>query len=251
MNNDEREFVAVVSTSLARKLWPNQDPIGERLQWNRPGGLVVEVIGVVGDVKDLSIESEPPPMYYFFHGQVSWPQMTFVIKTEIAPEMMTAAVRQAIWDVDKTLPVPTTAPLEQNVAESIAGSRFNTQLLSLFAAIALLVAAMGIYGIISYSVTRRRREIGVRIAMGARPSNMVQLVLRHALVLIAVGTGFGALGAFGLTRFLRSLLYETSPTHITTFVGVALLLAIVGVVASFIPAARAAKVDPVTALRME
>ena len=251
VSTDEREFVAVISASLARKLWPGRNPIGERLQWSRPGALVVEVIGVVGDVKDLNIESEPPPMYYFFHGQVPWPQMTFVIKTEIAPEMMTAAVRQAIWEVDKTLPVPTTAPLEQNVAEAIAGSRFNTQLLSLFAAIALLVAAMGIYGIISYSVTRRRREIGVRMAMGARPSNMVQLVLRHALVLIAVGTGLGALGAFGLTRFLRSLLYETSPTHITTFVGVALLLAMVGVVASFIPAARAAKVDPVTALRME
>ena len=251
VGTDEREFVAVISASLARKLWQGRDPIGERLQWSRPGGLVVEVIGVVGDVKDLNIESEPPPMYYFFHGQVPWPQMTFVIKTEIAPEMMTAAVRQAIWDVDKTLPVPTTAPLEHNVAESIAGSRFNTQLLSLFAAIALLVAAMGIYGILSYSVTRRRREIGVRMAMGARPSNMVQLVLQRALVLIAVGTALGALGAFGLTRFLRSLLYETSPTHVTTFVGVALLLAAVGVVASFIPAARAAKVDPVTALRIE
>ncbi len=211
----------------------------------------MEVIGVVGDIKDLNIEAEPPPMYYFFHGQVAWPHMTFVIKTEIAPEMMTSAVRQAIWDIDKTLPVPTTAPLEQNLAEAIAGPRFNTQLLSLFAAIALLVATMGIYGIISYSVTRRRREIGVRMAMGARPGNMVQLILRHALILITVGTGFGALGAFGLTRFLRSLLYETSPTHVATFVAVPLVLAVVGVVASFIPAARAAKVDPVTALRME
>ena len=248
---DHRQFVAVISSSLARKLWPDGDPIGERLQWSRPGGLVVEVIGVVGDVKDLSIEAEPPPMYYFFHGQVAWPQMTFVIKTEIAPEVMTSAVRQAIWDVDETLPVPTTGPLEQNLAEAIAGPRFNTQLLSLFAAIALLVAAMGIYGIISYSVTRRRREIGVRMAMGARPRSMVQLVLQRALVLIAVGTALGVLGALGLTRFLQSLLYETSPTHVATFVAVALVLAVVGIVASFIPAARAAKVDPVTALRME
>jgi predicted permease len=248
---DDREFVAVISASLARKLWPNQNPIGERLQWNRPGALVVEVIGVVGDIKDLDIEAEPQPMYYFFHGQVPWPQMTLLIKTEIAPEMVTAAVRQAIWDVDETLPVPTAAPLAQNLSEAVAGSRFSTQLLSLFAAIALLVAAMGIYGIISYSVTCRSREIGVRIAMGARPGKMVQLILRHALILIAVGTAFGTLGAFGLTRFLRSLLYETSPTHVATFLAVVILLAFVGVVASFIPATRAAKVDPVTALRIE
>jgi putative ABC transport system permease protein len=177
--------------------------------------------------------------------------MTLLIKTEIAPEMVTAAVRQAIWDVDETLPVPTAAPLAQNLSEAVAGSRFSTQLLSLFAAIALLVAAMGIYGIISYSVTCRSREIGVRIAMGARPGKMVQLILRHALILIAVGTAFGTLGAFGLTRFLRSLLYETSPTHVATFLAVVILLAFVGVVASFIPATRAAKVDPVTALRIE
>ncbi len=251
LSADERRFVAVISADLARKLWPDRDPIGERLQWNSPGRLVVEVIGVVGDIRDLRIESEPPPMFYFFHEQLPWPQMTLVIKTEIAPEMMTSAVRQAIWDVDSTLPVPTAAPLDENLAEAMAGTRFSTQLLSLFATIALLVAAMGIYGIISYSVTRRSREIGMRMAMGARPRNMVQLILGHALVLIAVGTALGVLGALGLTRFLQSLLYETSPTHVATFVAVALVLAVVGIVASFIPAARAAKVDPVTALRME
>jgi putative ABC transport system permease protein len=245
------EVVAIISAGLAQRLWPDEDPIDKRLHWNQLQGLVVTVVGVVGDIRDTRLEAEPPPMFYFFHGQVPWPHMTFVVKTEGDPATVSAAVRQAIWDVDKTLPAPTMGNLEQNLSDAVAGSRLNTQLLSLFAAIALLVASMGIYGIISYSVERRSHEIGVRIAMGAGPRHMVHLILRHAALLIASGTALGALGAFGVTRFLRSLLYETSPTHGATFVTVVLVLAGVSFVASYFPASRAARVDPVVTLRME
>jgi predicted permease len=245
------EAACIVSARLAERLWPNEDPIGKRLHWNRPQGLIAEVVGVVGDIRDTRLEAEPPPMFYFFHGQIPWPHMTFVVKTEGDPSTVSAAVRQAIWDVDKNLPAPAVGSLEQNISGAVADSRLNTQLLSFFAAIALLVATMGIYGIISYSVERRSHEIGVRMAMGAAPRHTVRLILRHAVLLIASGTVLGALGAFGFTRFLQSLLYETSPTHGATFVTLVLVLAVVCFVASYFPASRAAKVDPVITLRTE
>jgi putative ABC transport system permease protein len=248
---DRTKTVAVISAGLAGRLWPDGDPIGKRLHWSRLQGLVVTVVGVVGDIRDANLEAAPPPMFYFCHRQVPWPHMTFVVRTLAEPETVSAWVRQAVWSVDKTLPAPTLGSLERNLSDAVAGSRLNTQLLSLFAGIALLVASMGLYGIISFSVERRSHEIGVRIAMGARPQNMVRLILKRAAALVLLGTTLGTLGALGLTRFLRSLLYETSPTHGATFLTVVLVLMGVSLVASYLPALRAAKVDPVTTLRME
>jgi predicted permease len=248
---DRSQKVAMISETLAARLWPNENPIGKRIQWERPGGRMVSVVGVVGDIKDAALESEPPPLLYYSHDQLPWPGMTLVVKTVAGSPGVTAALREAIWAVDQGIPLPEIGPLEGNLAEVVAGPRFNMQLLGLFAALALAMASMGIYGVISYSVSRRRREIGVRVALGAQPKSMVILLLRHGLRLIIIGVSLGALGAFGLTRFLASLLYETPPTHPATFVATALILVTVGAMASTIPARRAAEVDPAEALRNE
>lgn len=201
---------------------------------------------IVGSTLDLNNES-----WTYNHLQVPWPGMTLVIQSAGDPTGVVVPVREAIWAVDKTIPVPEIRPLESNLADAVAGPRSNMQLLGLFAAVALLMASMGVYGIISYSVTRRHREIGVRLALGARPRSMVTLLLRHGLRLIAIGVSLGVLAALGLTRFLASLLYDTPPTHPATFVAVVLILVAIGALACFIPALRAARVDPVVALRNE
>jgi putative ABC transport system permease protein len=248
---ERSEAVAVISAALAERLWPGGDPIGKRLHWSRLQGLVVTVVGVVGDIRDTRLEAEPAPIFYFYHPQISWPHMTLVVRSLADTETVSATVRQAVWDIDGNLPAPTMGSLEQNLSDAMAGSRLNTQLMSLFAAIALLVASLGLYGIISYSVERRSHEIGVRLAMGAGPRSMVRLILKHAAILIVLGTVLGSLGALGFARFLESLLYETSPTHGGTFLAVVLVLTGVSLVASYLPARRAAQVDPVTTLRME
>jgi len=235
------EPVAVISAKLARRLWPEGEPVGERLQWNQPGGTVVRVIGVVGDANDVVLEPEAPPMFYFSHEQLAWPHMTLLVR----------AVRRAITEVDPLAPVPALYPLERSVAAALAGPRLNSQLSSGFAFLALVMACFGLYGVISYTVSRRTREMGVRVALGASASGLIALVLRHGVLLVATGMVVGAAGAFVLTRFLGSILYETQPTELTTFLGMGLLLSVVGVLASCVPAFRAARIDPVEALRAE
>ena len=249
--SQSREGVAILSAKLVERLWHDEDPIGKRFQWNQPGGLTARVVGVVGDVKDLLLDAEPELMLYFNHEQITWPHMTLVVRSVGDPTSISAAVVQAIAQVDPTVPAPAVFTIEANLSEAVAAPRFNSQLLGAFAAMALAMACFGLYGVMSYSVARRTREIGVRVALGARRSNVVSLVLRHGIQLIVAGSALGIAGALGLTHFLQSLLYETSPTDFTTYLAMALLLAVVGIVASSLPALRASRVDPVEALRME
>ena len=250
--------VAVISAKLTEQLWPGEDPIGKQLQWiPRIDGPIVTVVGVVGDVRRTTLQDDPRPAYYWSHSHMSWPDMTLMVKTAPAagapagPGTIAGAVREAIWAVDESISVPEMWALSQNLSDAVAAPRFNVQWLGLFAAAALLMATTGIYAIISHSVASRTREIGIRVALGARPANTVRMVLRQGLRLIALGVGLGAVGALSLTRFLDSLLYETEPTDVATFAIVASILAAVAVLASAVPSLRAAKTDPMLSLRSD
>jgi predicted permease len=250
-SNASREGVAVISAGLARRLFGKEDAIGRRLRWNDPGGFVLRVIGVVGDVNDIAIGPEAPLMLYFSHEQVPWPQMTLLVRSQRDPELLAPALRRAVAEVDPLVPVPAVFPLERSVAEVLAGPRLNFQLSGAFALLALVMASLGLYGVMSYSVSRRSREMGVRMALGARPGTLVALILRHGTHLIAAGMVVGMAAAFALARFLGSLLYETEPTDVATFLVTAAVLSAVGLLACCSPAVRAARIDPVHTLRAE
>jgi len=244
-------MVAVIGATLADRLWPGEDPVGRRLRWNNPDGPLAEVIGVVGEIRDTFLEAEPQPMLFLDHEQLPWPAMTLVVKTARDPVQVAASVRQAIARADPSLAVPEIGFLEGNLNEAVAGSLLNTRLVSIFATVALLIATIGVYGVVSYRVARRRRDFGIHMAMGASREDVVRMMLRQGLRLVAVGVGLGALGAFGLARFLRAVLYEVSPTDPATFAAVVLVFTTVATLACYLPARRAASVDPTVALRTE
>jgi predicted permease len=245
------ELVAVISASLAERVWPGSDPVGRRLRWETPEGMLVTVVGVVPEVRDVALAAEPLPTLYLNHEQAAWPAMTLIIKTAGEPTGIAGAVRRALWAVDKNLPGPVFGRLQDNLSDQKAGPRLNTQLLGIFAVLALLIAAMGVYGVIAYRVTRSHRDLGLRMALGAEGRDLVGLVLRQGLRLVALAVGMGILGALALTRFLASLLYGVSATNPATFVAVALLFLVVAAMACYLPARRVARLDPVIALRAE
>ena len=245
------EPVAVIGSSLAEILWPEDDPIGQRVQWNRPDGPLFHVVGVVEAIRDSVLVSEPEPTLYLVHEQVAWPDMTLMIKTEVDPLSVADNVRSEIWAVDGNIPVPVMQPLAENLSQAVASPRLNVQWMAFFALAAVLMASMGLYGIVAFSVSRRTREIGIRVALGARPGATVGMVLRGALRLLAIGVTSGSLGAVLLSRALDSLLFETRSADPIILAVVASTLTVVAVIASYVPARRAAHVDPLIALRAE
>ena len=249
--SDSREREALVSANLAKRLWSDSDPVGKRFQWIRPGGSLFRVIGVVGNVQDLALEEEPPLMVYHAQHLFAVPHMTLIVRSGADPTAIAPLIWKTVAEVDSTVPAGSVVSLEERLSEAVAGPRFSTQLLASFALLALAMACFGIYGVTSYSVARRTREIGIRMALGARSGSVVALVLRRGLLLVAIGTVAGTLAALGLTRYLRSLLYETSPTDVATFVAMGLVLAAVGFLSTYVPALRATRVDPLEAVRLE
>jgi putative ABC transport system permease protein len=241
----------VVSDRLAEQLWPGADPVGQVLQWNEPGGPALTVVGVVPGIRDVSLTGEPQPMIFIPHEHLSWPQMTIMLRTGATPAAMAPAVREAIWAIDPNLPAPAIRPLASRIETATAGQRFNSRLLSLFAAVALVMAALGIYGVLSYAVERRTREIGIRLALGAPTGSMIKLVLRHAASLVGAGLAVGLIGSLIFGRLLESLLYETSAYSAAAYLAVAAILTAVALLAGYLPAARAAKIDPAMTLRQE
>ncbi|HSF22798.1 MAG TPA: ABC transporter permease [Blastocatellia bacterium] len=251
---DERDVMkapdaVIVNQEMARRYWPDENPIGQRLAVG--DGPWRTVVGVVGDVKQSGLDIETRPEMFWPYYQTPVPFATFVVRTGGDPEAMTSAVRGAMQEVDKDLPVYNIKTVADVISESVAPRRLNMLLLAIFASLALVLAAVGIYGVISYSVSQRTREIGIRMALGASHSNVLRLVVGEGMILALIGVGIGIIASFFLTRLMSSLLFGVSATDALTFSLVPVLLAGVALAASFIPARRAAKVDPMIALRYE
>ena len=246
--------VAVINDALARTRWPNEDPIGKTIEFgNMDGDLrLLTIVGVVGDVRNRNLETQPSPTVYVNYSQR--PQaagdFTVVMGTGLPPAGIIAAAREVVHSVDPNIP-PSFQTFSQVFSTSLEARRFNLTLVAAFAVTALLLAAAGIYGVMAYLVSRRTREIGVRIALGASTGDVLRLVLGRGLRPVAFGVVIGIVGSFALTRSMQSLLYGVSPTDPVTLLGVSVLLASVSAVACYIPARRATKIAPTIALRYE
>ena len=250
-DNAQATPVIIVSETFARRMFPNEDPLGKRIRSWRDENRLREIVGVVRDVKYGGLDDDPSSLVYIPHRQDSWGSLTMIVRTTGDPAAATSAVRQAFRAVDKESPISNVQTLQKVLADSTARQRFGVWLLGLFAALALSLAGVGIYGVMSYSVAQRAQEIGVRMALGAGTGDVLKLVLWRGLTLTLPGIAIGLLAAFALTRLMKSLLFGVSATDPLTFAVIALLLAIVALVACWIPARRATKVDPLVALRSE
>jgi len=245
--------VAIISESTARQFIPNEDPIGKRINISSDGQQVFrEVVGVIGDVKYYGLADKTQPACYEPLSQAP-PSFAFlIVKTEGPdPLSLVSAVRKEVKSFDPELPVTNAQSLEEHFALSIARPHFQAMLVALFGALALVLASVGIYGVISYSVTQRTHEVCVRIALGALSGDVVMLVVKQGMTLTAVGVAIGLIASLALTRLLKTLLFGVSATDATTFVLIPLLLTIVALAACLIPARRATKVDPLRSLRHE
>jgi predicted permease len=243
--------VAVITETLARQIWPGEDPIGKRIAIGRNNyERFRTVVGVVEDIRDDRLQADPGPLVFLpYTGGAEW--MTIMIATEADPAGLLPAIRREIWAVDEDVPLANIASLEEYVSNAVARPRLNMQFMGLFAAAALLLAALGIYGIMAFAVAQRTQEIGVRMALGAEPGRLIRMVLGQATRLTSLGIGLGLLGALWLTRFLKALLYETNPVDGPAYAAAAIILAAVALLAALIPALRATRVDPVVALKTE
>jgi putative ABC transport system permease protein len=245
-------LVIIVNETLAQRYWPNTDPIGKRMRYAGPlqENPWMQVVGVVQDVKhDMSLPITSD--YYVPHAQDAWQSMVLVAKTKVEPATMAAPIRQQVWTIDKDQPVFDVHTMGEVRAMSLALHSFSSVMLSIFAGVALLLAAIGIYGVMFYAFTQRTQEIGIRMALGARGLDVLKLMIRNGMSLALIGVAAGLAGAYGVTRLLASLLFGVSPTDFLTFGSVTLGLLLVALLACYIPARRATKVDPLVALRYE
>jgi putative ABC transport system permease protein len=240
-------FVTVVSRSTAKKFWGDTDPVGRAIG-RVADGKIYRVIGVVGDVRNLALNQESPSVYYPMADRV-WPLMDIVVRTDGAPEAVIPVIRRKVHELDSDLALANVKTMDEWLSNTAAGPRLNTVLLSLFAGVALLIAAIGIYGVLAYSVNQRTQEIGVRMALGAKPGGVLRLVIGEGLIVGFAGTAVGLLGGFGFGRILTGLVYGVSVHDMSTFAEVAAILLIVTLASCAIPARRASRVDPLVALR--
>ncbi len=247
--------VAVVDQTLVKKYWPNRSPLGQHFQLQ---GRDFEVVGVAGNVKHDTLGEDPSPTLYAPFSQVvtaGFPflanSFSFVVRTASDPLALTTTVRRKLRAVDANVPASSVKTMDQFLSAAIGPRRFNLQLMLVFAASALLLAAMGLYGVVSYAVVLRTSEIGVRMALGADRANILKLVVGQALRLVLAGLAVGLIASIALARIARSLLFETSAADPATFASVAILFVIVGIAAAVLPARRAMRVDPLIALRTD
>jgi putative ABC transport system permease protein len=240
--------VAIINETMARRYYPGVDPIGKRFG---NGRLWYTVVGVVGDVKHMSLTRESDPEFFEPYRQSPRGEMIVTIRTASDPLAFAPALRQAVLEIDRSQPVSRITAMSQRLSDSIASQRFATILLMVFGIVALVLASVGIYGVISFSVARRTHEIGVRIALGAAASDVLRMVVGHAVLLAAIGAGAGIAAGLALTRAMRSLLFGVSATDPAAYISVAVALVAVAALAGYVPARRAARVSPVESLRYE
>lgn len=241
---------AIINQELARTYFPNEESLGKRITFD-DGESWMSIVGVIGDIRQLGLDSTVKPEVYFPYLQVASHEMSLVVRTLPEPLSLTAAVKNQIQLIDKNLPIDETKTMQQLLAESVSGRRFNMLLLTIFAVVALILAMVGIYGVMSYTVAQRTHEIGIRVAIGAQSRDVFGMVIRQGMMLAVIGIVLGLVGAFALTRLMTSMLFGVEPTDTTTFVGIAVLLSVVALAACYIPGRRAAKVNPLVALRYE
>src|SRR6266498_345756 len=248
--------VIIVTETFAQQFFPNEDPIGKRVKpgistYDGEKAAMREIVGVVGDIRNRSLNAAPKPAYYAPQTQTPFSQMTLVVRTANAPHGLIPAVTRVVGSLDQDLPVFSIKTLDEYLAASIAAPRFNTTLLGVFAAVALVLTIVGLYGVMSYSVAQRTNEIGIRMALGAQTSDVLSLIVAQGFKLVLAGLAIGLSGAFALTRLISSLLFGVGTRDPLTFAAVAGVLALVAVIACYVPARRATKVDPLIALRYE
>jgi putative ABC transport system permease protein len=261
-DRDGSPLVAIVSASMARRFWPGRSAIGQRITFNSgiptdaqrdvggPGSR--EIVGVVGDVKHLELDQSGVPTFYTPQAQQpSYHTMMLVVRSASDPAQLTAAIRRELANLDTAVPLSRVRTLDTVLRSASAESRMQASLLGVFAGLALFLAAIGVYGVVSYLVGQRTQEIAIRLALGAAQHTVLGVMLWEGLRPVAWGLGVGLLAAFGTTRLLRSMLYEVSPTDAPTYLAVVALLLAIACGAVWIPARRAARVDPMTALRAE
>ena len=252
-----RAPTVIVNEALAGKYFPGVDAVGRRLKIGGPERPIapknpwMEIVGVVGDVKYSGLQTAPEPTYYLPYRQNPWNGQFVVVRTTADPAALGTAAREAVASLDKDIPVARLRTMDEVMAASVAPPRFRTVLVTIFALVGLLLAAIGIYGVMAHAVAERTHELGVRIALGAEGRDVVRLVLGEALVLAAAGVAVGVAGALATTRLIQSLLFGVTTTDATTFAGISLLLFATAIVASWIPTRRALRVDPMIALRYE
>lgn len=248
----EMRHVVVVNEAFAREILPGLDPIGQRVTINmKDENQPTEIIGIVADNKHKGLDSEVEPMAFWPHAELVYSGMTFVIRTRADSASVAAAARGVIHQLDPDQPIGQVATMQTLMSKSVARAKFNSTLLAIFSMVALVMAAVGIYGVMSYSVLQRTHEIGVRMALGAQRADVLKLILKQGILLAVIGVLAGLAGSFGLTRIISTLLFEVGATDKTTFAAVAFGLFAITFVASYLPAWRATKINPLDALRYE
>jgi putative ABC transport system permease protein len=255
----ENLSVVVIDENLKRAFWPDQDPIGKQISVPLPneGGSADKpvwrtIIGIVGSVKHQSaLVNETKGQFYIPHAQFPAPWMNLVVRTSLDPISIASAIRNQVLALDPEQPIHNLRTMQTVLDDSVAQPKFNTLLLTLFAGLALVLSAVGIYGVMSYSVTQRTHEIGVRMALGAQQNDVLRMIVKNAMRLAALGLVAGMIGSLFATRLLSGMLFEVRPTDPVTFLAITALLSLIALLAGFIPALRATRVDPVVALRYE
>lgn len=239
----------IVNEELVRQRFPSEAPIGKRITFY--GKTTGTIVGVVANTRQMSLDAPPPPHIYRPYSSESKSYLKLVIRASADPGALAGSIRRVFREVDANLPIEKLATMREMISESLTRQRFYATLLGIFAACALIMAAAGIYSIVTYTVTRRTQEMGIRIALGAERHHVLHLVLGRGLVLTVIGIALGAAGSFAATRLLRSFLFEVAPTDTVVFSAVAVLLGVIALAASYFPGRRATRIDPMIALRAE